>query len=56
MAKFDVAGEPYRVKVLAPATCMKCGKLIRRGGPAYGVRRGLSFFYYHIKHKPKDKD
>jgi len=55
MAKYSVAGKPYRTKVLTPTVCSKCGKLIRRNSPAYGVRRGLSFFYYHIKCKPKEK-
>lgn len=53
MAKYSVEGKPYRVKVLAPTTCMKCHRSIRRNAPAYGVRHRNSFFYYHIGCKPK---
>lgn len=53
MAKYAVEGKLYRVKVLSPTTCMKCHKPIRRHAPAYGVRHGRSFFYYHIGCKPK---
>lgn len=54
MAKYGVDGKAYRTKVLSPTLCMKCHKAIRRNAPAFGVRRGRSFFYYHIKCKPKD--
>lgn len=54
MAKYDVAGKPYRTRVLSSVSCAKCHKKIRKNAPAYGVRRRLSFFYYHIKCKPKD--
>jgi len=53
--KYAVEGKPYRVKVLAPTICGKCRRTIGRGKPAWGVRRGLGFYYYHISHKPKTK-
>ena len=49
-----IAGKPYKRRILAPTICSKCGGRIRRNTSAYAVRHGLSFFYYHIKCKPRE--
>ena len=58
MAKYSVAGKPYRTKIddYRGASCPKCGKKILQHHKAIGVRHGLSFMYYHVTCYPKSHD
>jgi hypothetical protein len=53
MAIHVIEGKPYKRHILRSTVCMKCGGTIRKNTSAYAVRRGLSFFYYHVKCKPR---